>query len=489
MLYTILEASAFRYPDHTALLTDNRTFTYRQLKRAADGLAGLLIRHGLKDGGVATLRLPNSAEFAAAFFAVSRCGAAAVLVDPVFKQEEAENYARRAGTDMMLQPAGTDRTDTAANAFSMFTVPGMAELADLEAPGASAPAASDGQVAVMLLSSGTSGAAKIVPKTAKQARAALDIYQRTVPYRAEDRVLAALPFNHSFGFFNVFLAGIAAGATLVITKYSPRQTADLIAQERISVLPATPFMFRMMAETEFDPAPDFSAVRVAVSAGAALPATVLEKTREKFGISIWQSYGTTESGPAALERQAGTGNMPLGCVGTPYADVTIRILGPDGKPLPEGAEGEVAVYSGACTDAYLDEPEASYCFRDGGVLTGDVGRIDPETGVLVISGRRKRMINVAGKKVSPDEVEACLLTHPGVVDALVTGDPTPTGEERVIAYVVAKSELASNDIRTHCAERLADFKVPRLIRLVSELKRGPMGKVPASERPSQKQTV
>ena len=123
-------------------------------------------------------------------------------------------------------------------------------------------------------------------------------------------MLAALPFFHSFGLFNVLISCLEVGAALVIDRFSPRPTAAAIQQHRVTVLPAAPFMFWMLGETEFRPAPDFSAVRLAVSVGSALAPAVALRMREKFGLGVAQSYGTTESGPATLARLC-QGEAPL----------------------------------------------------------------------------------------------------------------------------------------------------------------------------------
>jgi long-chain acyl-CoA synthetase len=484
MLYSLLAAAARTQPDKATLVENDRCWSYGQLLEAADNMASQLSQLGLKPAETAALRIANSTDFAISLFGIARCGAAPLLLDPVLKEDEAVRYAQRAQVKLIVcrDPA----TAEAAVAAGLHAVKTPAEAHAGQPPSELPPAAvlSADDIAVMLMSSGTAGPAKIVPKTAVQAQAAVDIFLRTVPYGEGDRILAALPFNHSFGFFNVLLAGIAAQATLFVEKYSPRQTAQAVAAHRITILPATPFMLRMMAATDFPQPPDFSSVRVALSAGAALPAAVLNSMRDKFGIHVWQSYGTTESGPVTLARDQVAADTPSGSVGLAYRGVTVSIRDVEGADQPPGCEGEVAVNSPAAASGYLYEPpDAATCFRDGWVLTGDVGFVHERSGELVICGRRKRMINVAGKKVAPDEVEACLLSHPAVTDVLVAAESLPTGEERVAAYVVAKQAVDLNALRDHCAQNLADFKVPRRIELVSELKRGSMGKVFLQQQP------
>lgn len=300
-----------------------------------------------------------------------------------------------------------------------------------------------------------------------------------LPYSENDRVLAVLPFSHSFGLFNVLLASLAAGATLHIAPFSPRETAATIERARITVLPAGPFMFRMLSETEFRTVPDFSSVRLAVSTGSALSPAVALRFREKFGIGLAQCYGATEAGPIAVARPEERVDRP-GWVGTPCAGVAVEIWDPAGKRLGLCEEGEVAVKSAAATCCYIGDAEASEdVFRNGYVLTGDMGCMD-EAGRLFVLGRKRPMLNVAGKKVAPYEVEACLRMHPSVADVTVVGAATADGDERVKAFVVPAGEVTSVELQEFCGKRLADFKVPRQVVFVNSLSRGHMGKPPTS---------
>jgi long-chain acyl-CoA synthetase len=335
------------------------------------------------------------------------------------------------------------------------------------------------QHAFLLLSAGTTGPPKIVPRTAAQIEAALGIFRATLPYSEEDRILAVLPFFHSFGLLNVLLSSLAAGATLCVSAFSPRETAAAIERERVTALPATPFMFRLLTEAAFRRLPDFASLRLAVSVGSALSPAVALGFQEKFGVAVAQSYGTTETGPVALarpeERLDGAG-----WVGRPYVGVTVQIYGLDGRALGLGAQGLVGVTSAANAASYLGDAQAGApVFRGGCVLTGDVGRLN-DAGHLFVLGRARPMLNVAGKKVSPAEVEACLRTHPRVADVLVVGANAAGTDQRVKAFVVPAGPLSALELVEFCGKRLAEFKVPRQIVFVADLSRGPMGKPPPS---------
>ena len=396
MLYGLLRRSAAAFAGRPALVEGGQVLTYAELLAAVDAARGRLRAAGLGPGDTTAIQMPNSAECVVSLFAAAGEGGAVLPLDPALTPQEVERYASLAGAALVVRSGG-----------QIIRLPASA-------------ARDAARYAVLLLSSGTAGAPKTVPKTASQAEAALRIYRATVPYAESDRVLGVLPFCHSFGLYNVLLATLASGAALHLEPFAPRQAAATIEREGITVLPATPLMFRLLAETPFRTRPDVSSLRLAISAGSALPFAVAARFREAFGIAIAQSYGTTETGPLALARLDESAAEPV-WLATPYVGVTLAVLDAEGQPLAPGQEGEIAVSSPACTAGYLHSPEASAAIRrEQWLLTGDLGRLDA-AGNLIILGRRKPMLDVGGKKVAPAEVEACLRTHPAVAEAVVTG--------------------------------------------------------------------
>jgi long-chain acyl-CoA synthetase len=240
-------------------------------------------------------------------------------------------------------------------------------------------------------------------------------------------------------------------------------------------------MFRMLTETPSAKPPDGSSLRLVISAGSALPLAVASGFRARFGIGIHQSYGTTETGPAALGDPRFNSNEG-GCIGKPYAGVHFEFhpLAQDDShrsPSPqERSSLAIAVRSPANAVGYLNDPEVSATvFRSGAVFTGDVGYRNLEGDIFVL-GRDRPMLNVAGKKVAPAEVEACLRTHPCVADVAIIGIPAPGGDQKIKAVIVKNGPVTDLEIRQFCAERLADFKIPREISFEENLSRGPMGK-------------
>ncbi len=163
-------------------------------------------------------------------------------------------------------------------------------------------------------------------------------------------------------------------------------------------------------------------------------------------------------------------------MGKPLPEVAVSLRDDAGAPVAAGAEGTIWVRCPGAAGEYLHDPEATAAtFRQGWVVTGDLGRMD-EAGNLFILGRKRPLVSIAGKKVAPAEVEACLRSHPAVADVVVRGGGDSAGGEYIEARVVRAGEVAAGELRDFCAARLADFKVPRRIEFVSNLSRGPLGK-------------
>jgi long-chain acyl-CoA synthetase len=485
MLERLLPDAASRFPDRSALVEGQRKLTYRELLRTVSALGETLKARGVAPGGTAAIQMPNSAEAVVAVLATTRLAATLLLLDPALKAEEVERHCAIAGARTLLRsvPGNRGATQPCVSPMVISLTEILAQAARKESECASAETHEygAGRAAVLFLSSGTTGRPKIVPRTAAQVEAAIQIFHTAMPYFEGDRVLCLLPFFHSFGLVNVLLAPLAAGAELHLEPFSPRASAAYVERERITVLLATPFMFRLLAQTEVRRAPDFSSVRLAVSTGSALQPAVAAAFRARFGIAVAQAYGMTETGPVTLTRSAEYADEP-GWVGQAYEGVSVEIRDPDGHRVEAGRLGQVVVRSRAAFSSYVGAPEAGAALtKDGWVMTGDIGRLD-KRGHLFLLGRDKPVLIVAGKKVSPSEVEACLAAHPAVGEVLVVGVATSDANERIKAFVVPTRPTTVIELQEHCAKRLADFKVPREIVFVESLAGGAMGKPSSASR-------
>lgn len=461
MLFDLLAEPAALFPGKPAVIQGVRTVTYEELLRAAGALSGRLRNAGLGPGDTVAIQMPNSAELVAALFGLWRLGAAVLPLDPALKAAEVESYCALAGAKTVLR-------------MGDGVVPPVETL--LKSPGSiPPPRGGDDWTALLLLSSGSAGLPKLVPRTPRSIEAAACQFKTGLPCLPDDRVLGVLPFYHAAGLFNALLSTLERGATVYAEHFSPRQSAATIERERISVLIASPFMYRLLTETCFATLPDFSSLRIADSTTGPLSLGVVRGFENRFRVGMAQSYGMTETNEVAVTRPGKRLN-DAGLVGKPYPSVAVSICDDECKPVAPGVVGSVWVRSPAAASGYfLDSGASTVTFRDGFVVTGDIGRID-ESGDLFVLGRNRPTINVAGRKVVPVEVEACLRGHPAVADVRVAGAPGPDGYERLFAQVVRAADVTAQDLRDFCAQRLADFKTPRRIEFVETLSRGPLGK-------------
>jgi long-chain acyl-CoA synthetase len=295
---------------------------------------------------------------------------------------------------------------------------------------------------------------------------------------SRDRVLCAVPLFHAHGFCNALLAALLSGATLILApgEFNPRATLKLLSEHAVSIFPAVPFMFQLMSDTALDAPVDVSALRWTISAGAALPETVAASFEARFGRRIAQLYGTTETGAISVQTAPAVSAVS---VGQPLPGTRIEIRDEQGAPLPSGQDGEIWVAAATAATSYDDLPEqTAQCFKASWFFTGDLGHLD-ERRDLFITGRKKLLINVAGFKVDPLEVEAVLTRHPAVSEAVVVGMSQGALGEKIKAVLVLREGQACSEreVSAFVAERLADYKVPKWVEFVSEIPRSPLGKV------------
>jgi long-chain acyl-CoA synthetase len=294
---------------------------------------------------------------------------------------------------------------------------------------------------------------------------------------ADDVVLAALPLSHSFGLNAALLAPLTVGATVVLVeRFDPDDVAATLAARGITVCPGVATMFRRLLDVRgFAGSP---AMRLAVSGAAPCPWDLAHDWRVRTGVRIVRGYGMTE-----LFR-------PISCladdeddrpdaVGRAVPGVTVRLVTDDGRDARSGEEGELWVRSPAVMAGYLNAPDETRAVLAGGWFrTGDLATATAD-GFITITGRKRERILRGGHSVFPLEVETLLQEHPAVAEAAVVGVPDVELGEEVAAFVVLRDGHAAADreLIAWCRDRLARFKYPRQVTIMSALPRSSTGKV------------
>ena len=319
--------------------------------------------------------------------------------------------------------------------------------------------------ALLKLTSGTTAAPRAIRFRSAQLLADCAQICQTMGITERDRNFAVIPLSHSYGFSNVVTSLLALGVPAVVSRdRMPRAVLEDLARTGATVFPGMPVFYQ--AFCEIDSPPELPALRLCISAGAPLPLAVAQKFRAKFGHAIHSFYGSSECGGICYDREATL--LRDGFVGTPMDKVTLRAL------EPAASASQFEVRSVAAGDGYFPEPDTDK-LTAGRFVPDDLLAQEPD-GFRIV-GRVSDVINVAGKKVNPAEVEAVLLSFAGVRQAVVFGRDSAVRNEEVLACVAAESDLREADLLDFCRARLSGWQVPRQVFLVAEIPVNERGKM------------
>jgi long-chain acyl-CoA synthetase len=417
--------------------------------------------------------LPNCALYPVALLGSLWAGKIPVLLNPLLKPAELDFIIRETEVDTV---AVTEQTGALVAGLPVKALPVGRLLGHAPSAGLTPPQSGPDDIAMLLYTSGTTGVPKGVPLTHRNllsnALSVIELLQAT----ENDRVLAVLPLFHAFGLTGLLLAPLLVGAEVTYARFTPGRTIAQMAERDVSVFIAVPSMYRLLVRGRVAGEP-LQRLRLAVSGGDALPASVRNAYRERFGRELLEGYGLTETSPV-VSMNTPAQNRP-GTVGRALPGVEIRIQGTNAAKTPVGKQGEIQVRGPSVMLGYYNRPEENrIAFTpDGWFRTGDLGFLDAD-GYLSISGRIKELIVRDGEKIMPREVEEVLEQHAKVFDAAVVGEPDGPRGEAMVAYVVPAEETPTpEELREFCRTRLADFKSPRRFVIARDLPRGPTGKI------------
>ena len=424
------------------LAASDSVLTAEQLWEAATHVGRMLDEAKVNPRGVIVAALGNRPAYLATFLACRRRGQPLCPVDAGTTAAEIDAIATQLGASAVLTfdpVSGTPKV-----------VPSAAEE-DHRDPRESR----FGDAAVLKMTSGSTGA----PRATLTPEAALTADSRTLMtamrVAADDIQIAAIPLSHAYAIGNLVVPLFMQGTPIVLRdSFVPQRLPDDARRFGARAFPGVPFMFDHFVKNP-PPAGWPASLRNLMSAGAPLDATVAATFREKFGVKVHPFYGTSETG--GITYDASDGPPADGLVGTPLPGVTLELVPTDGAP--EGG-GRVLVRGPAVINAYADGIDAE-AFARGGFLTGDLGVVDA-AGQLTLCGRVSSFVNVAGRKVQPDEVERVLRTFDAVSDVRVLGVADARRGELLVACVVPRGGRPSViALRQYCASRLASYKIPR----------------------------
>jgi acyl-CoA synthetase (AMP-forming)/AMP-acid ligase II len=473
--------------DHTALVAPDRPpLTYRQLCDNVVALAEQLNSLGLGRGDRIAIAMGNGPDMILSFLAVTTCATAAPL-NPKYKQDEFAFYYEDTQAQALIALPGTVEAAYAAVTPEMMLInakpqpDGTLAFEVERGKRAARPKAlaQPDDVAMILHTSGTTSRPKRVPIRHRNLVASATNIISTYNLGPADTSLCVMPLFHIHGIVASMLSALASGGAVVCPAgFNALEFWNWVAEYQPTWYSAVPTMHQLLLaradrNIETIRAHPFRFIR---SSSAALPPVVMERLEATFNAPVIESYGMTEATHQMTSNPLPPKPHKAGTVGYGFG-MEVGIMDNDGNVLPQGARGEVVVRGGNVVSGYENNPEANAAaFVDGWFRTGDQGELDAD-GYLTLTGRLKELINRGGEKISPLEIDNVLLQHPAVAEALAFAAPHKTLGEEVHAAVVLKGEVSEGELRSHCAASLAEFKVPRVIHILTEIPRGATGKL------------
>ena len=370
-----------------------------------------------------------------------------------------------------IETAERDLALRTCGARGSVTARTNAELTVSEVPAEKIVTTSDipAETEFLKLTSGTSATPRAIRFRSAQLVADCDNICATMDISDRDRNFGVIPLSHSYGFSNLVTPLLCCGVPLVVSDdRMPRAILDALAASRATVFSGMPILFQKIAEIKKrPPLPD---LRLCISAGAPLTASVSQPFFEKFALKIHPFYGSSECGGISYDASE-TMAVSEGFVGTPMQNVRV-------EPLDNSPETRIAIRSEAVGDGYFPESEIDDALANGQFIPNDLIRWDADGIGLV--GRTTDIINVAGRKLNPLEVEAQLARFPGVRQVVVFGVSSSLRHEEAVAYVVANGEKGTLDpdaLMQFARTVLSAWQVPKAIRVVDEIPVNERGKI------------
>ncbi len=496
-LAEFLELSALANPDKVGVVFESTRITFGELYAMAQRVSNMLRDKAIGRGDRVALMLPNVPQFPMVYYGGLNAGATVVPLNPIHKASETLDRLRDSGAKMLFV-----WRDFAEEAFrAAEQAEDCAHVVVVEpGPEPEIPAAGESFMSLMTQASPEFGMAQTQPEdtavilytSAKPGllsgaklshynlfQNALTIKEFVLQYNLADVCLSVLPLFHSFGQTTMMNAPVFAQSTIILEpRFDPGRIFEVIEKQGVTLLALVPTLFQLMLSYKPAESFDLSSVRNATSGGAKLPLELGRQFKERFGTTILEGYGLTETSPVVSFNRNPETNRP-GSVGTPIWGCRVGIRRDDGQFAATGEEGEIVIRGHNVMKGYHNQPEATVeAVRGDWLHTGDLGKLD-EDGFLYVTGLKKDLIINSGMNVFPWEVEKVLLAHPSVAEAAVVGMPDALRGESVTAFVVAApgQTPSAKVLKAHCREHVASYKLPRRYHIVEALPRSDGGTV------------
>ena len=477
-------------PDKTAIIFEERRYTYTELdtliSKAAEGFTAL----GLERGEVLSLFLPSLPELIIAYLGTVRSGLTVNVINAMLKEQEVAHILKDCRSRAILTDASRlplvdslkpellelelvmplkdkDRSGTAS--FETLLRKGTGRFDPPETKGS--------DLCHLMYTSGTTGKPKGVMATH------LNVWHNAkqfgkVHFKEQDTIMVATPIFHCWGLVNGTFGMLSQGGTVItVERFFPEKTLGDIERLRPTVFQGVPPMYNLLLKQPNLQERDTSSVVFCLSAATKMPESLIRQVEERLHWRYAEAWGLTEV--SCVGTTSAYTETRIGSCGKGMDDAQIKVVDEQGAVLPSGRQGELCVRGTCVTKGYLDKPEATQEVFDAGgwFHSGDIAYMD-EDGYAYIVDRKKDMINVGGEKVFPSEVEDMMLAHPKIKDLVIVGIPNDLKGEVPKAFIQLKEgeEATAEEIRSFCKKQMAPYKVPVAVAFVAEVPRSPAGK-------------
>jgi long-chain acyl-CoA synthetase len=485
--------SVQKHLEKTALFWGDVSFTYSELSSRSVFVSGVLRQQlQVSPGDRVALLLKNGPEFVPVVFGVLQSGAVVVPVNIFLKPDEIGYILNDAGIDVIITDTELSahfqdlkikrpalKLMNAENVLASFPTPpgGMRFETEL----LKNPTRKETDLAVLIYTSGTTGRPKGAMLSHGNLLYNVESCRQCLQTVAEDRFAVLLPMFHSYMLtVGIFLPLLVGGSIVIVKSLHPaRNLIQEIYTKRPTILPAFPQFYRSLVNAEL---PGKLPLRICISGSAPLPGQVLKEFEARFKIPLIEGYGLSEASPVVSKNPLDGTHKP-GSIGVPIPNVEMSVQDEEGNMLGVGEVGEICVRGGNVMMGYWNNlEETAKVFRNGWLLTGDLGHCDVE-GYYYITDRKKDMLLVRGNNVYPREIEEVIYQFPNVKETAVVGQPDARRGEQPIAFVVSNDNtiVDENGLMKFIRTKLADYKVPRKIILSPALPRNATGKILKTE--------
>ncbi len=494
-LATMLRESTEANPDKPCVHVNDTTLTYAQIDEISGRVASALLATGLQRGDKVAVQLPNLPHFLFCYFGILKAGLVMVPLNPLLRAPEVKYHLEDSDAKMLITfemfaeeafkgasqvegvttyvvnlPGNNERPEGTKHFDELYFADDTREITPTNAD----------DTAVILYTSGTTGKPKGAELTHFQLYMNCTTAGNLFGFNEDDIGVAVLPLFHVFGLSSVLNTAIRFGGTLaLVPRFEIEPVVDAIEKHKCTIFSGVPTMYFGLLAQDLS-GRDLSSLRVGISGGAAIPGETIKAFEERFGVTILEGYGLSESASTTTFNRSAEERKILS-IGKRIWGVEVQIQDDDGKELPHGEEhvGEICIRGHNIMKGYYKKPaETAEAFKGGWFHTGDLGYQD-EDGFFFIVDRKKDLIIRGGYNVYPREVEEVLYAHEAVAEAAVIGKKDDKMGEEVVAVVALKqgAQATPDDIKAYCKENLAAYKYPREVRIVDELPKGPTGKI------------